>query len=128
LLQIQGRLFRGVKSIEFEDYLGIVKFVHEPISIKEITVYPRLIKLDSLKLKTDYLSESHALSNSRFENTLTFSDVRKYTYGDSMKKIHWKLSSKMNELLVKNFEGSSMQAPQFCWILRKATVPSKKTR
>ncbi|ABN52287.1 MAG TPA: DUF58 domain-containing protein [Hungateiclostridium thermocellum] len=116
----RGDFFVGVKSIEFEDYLGIVKFVHEPISIKEITVYPRLIKLDSLKLKTDYLSESHALSNSRFENTLTFSDVRKYTYGDSMKKIHWKLSSKMNELLVKNFEGSSHASSAILLDLKKS--------
>ncbi|HHV29664.1 MAG TPA: DUF58 domain-containing protein [Clostridium sp.] len=103
----RGDFLIGVKSIELEDFLGIVKFVHEPVSTKSVTVYPRLVKLDSLKLKTDYLSESHALSNNRLENTMTFSDIRKYIYGDSMKRIHWKLSSKMNELLVKNFEGSS---------------------
>ncbi len=103
----RGDFLVGVKSIEFEDYLGIVKFTHEPISTKNVTVFPRLVKLDSIKLKTDYLSESHALSNSRIENTMTFSDTRKYIYGDSIKKIHWKLSSKMNELLVKNFESTS---------------------
>ncbi|HOM01459.1 MAG TPA: DUF58 domain-containing protein [Acetivibrio sp.] len=115
----RGNFSVGVKSIEFEDYLGIVKFVHQPISIKNITVHPRLVKLDSLKLKTDYLSESHALSNNRLENTMTFSDIRKYIYGDSMKKIHWKLSSKMNELLVKNFEGSSQTSSAILLDIKK---------
>ncbi|HPD01434.1 MAG TPA: DUF58 domain-containing protein, partial [Acetivibrio sp.] len=35
------------------------------------------------------------------------SDIRKYVIGDSLRKIHWKLSSKMNELLVKNYESAS---------------------
>lgn len=115
----RGDFFLGVKSIEFEDYLGIVKFTHEPVSTKNITVFPRLVKLDSLQLKTDYLSESQSLSNNQFENTMTFSDTRKYAYGDSLKKIHWKLSSKMNELLVKNFEGASQVSSVILLDLKK---------
>jgi len=37
-----------------------------------------------------------------------------------MKKIHWKLSSKMNELLVKNFEGSSHASSAILLDLKKS--------
>lgn len=115
----RGDYLLGIKNVEFEDYLGIVKFTHEPVSAKLITVYPRLVKLDTLYIKTNYLSESHSLLNNQYENTMTISDIRKYAYGDSLKKIHWKLSSKMNELLVKNFEGTSKTSSVIILDLKK---------
>lgn len=97
----------GVKSIEFEDYLGIFRLTYKPDITKTITVNPLLIKLDSLHIRTNYLSEAHTILNNQYEDITTISDTRKYAYGDSLKKIHWKLSAKMNELMVKNYEGTS---------------------
>ncbi|MFZ5986745.1 MAG: DUF58 domain-containing protein [Bacillota bacterium] len=103
----RGDYLIGIESIEFEDYLGIVKFNHKPFGTKQITVQPRLVKLDRLHIKTNFLSESHSILSNQYEDTTTIADIRKYAYGDSLKRIHWKLSSKMNQLLVKNFEGTS---------------------
>ncbi len=103
----RGDYMVGVKTIEFEDYLGIFKITYKPEITKIITVNPQLVKLDSLYIKTNYLSESHSLLNNQYEDITTISDTRKYAYGDSLKKIHWKLSAKMNDLMVKNFEGTS---------------------
>lgn len=103
----RGDYMVGVKTIEFEDYLGIFKIGYAPEITKTITVHPQLVKLDNLYIRTNYLSESHSILNKQYEDITTISDTRKYAYGDSLKKIHWKLSAKMNELLVKNFEGTS---------------------
>ena len=107
MCQYRGYYMVGIKSIVFEDYLGIFSLSYSPSTTKSITVNPRLIELDSLYIKTNYLSESHSIINTRNEDITTVSDSRKYTYGDSLKKIHWKLSAKVNQLMVKNYESTS---------------------
>lgn len=103
----RGEYEIGIKSIEFGDYLGILKLTYKPHTSKIIKVYPRILELSDVKLKSMLLSESHSIPNTSFESTNTMSDIRKYMYGDSFKKIHWKLSSKMNKLLVKEFDATS---------------------
>ncbi|HHX18611.1 MAG TPA: DUF58 domain-containing protein [Clostridium sp.] len=103
----RGEYEIGIKSIEFEDYLGILKLTHKPQSSKVIKVHPRIVELSGIKLKSMLLSESHSIPNTLFESTNTMSDIREYIYGDSIKRIHWKLSSKMNKLLVKKFDATS---------------------
>lgn len=41
------------------------------------------------------------------EDQFTIKDVRKYRQGDSLKRIHWKLSARYGEIYVKNFENIS---------------------
>lgn len=103
----RGEYEIGIKSIEFEDYLGIFKLTHKPQSSKVVKVYPRVVELSGVKLKPMLLSESHSIPNTMSESTNTMSDIREYIYGDSIKKVHWKLSSKMNKLLVKKFDATS---------------------
>ena len=103
----RGHYIIGIKSIEFEDYLGIFKLSYRPNTTKTITVNPRLIVLDSINIKTNYLSESYSILNNHYQDVTTISDTRKYAYGDSLKKIHWKLSAKLNQLMVKNYEGTT---------------------
>lgn len=103
----RGEYAVGIKSFEFEDFLGLVKLTYHPMESKIVKVTPRIVNLDNLNIMTDYSSESHSVQNSLSEDTSSISDVRKYVYGDSLKKIHWKLTAKMNELLVKNYESTS---------------------
>lgn len=97
----------GIKTVEIEDFLGIFRLTYKVWEPKVITVYPKIVFLDSFLLKTDFLSESHSVLNTRYEDMNTVLDIRKYAYGDSLKKIHWKLSAKANDLLVKRYQGTS---------------------
>lgn len=98
----------GIKSIEFEDFLGIFKFKYKVASeTKTITVYPKIVHLNRFYLQTDFLSETHSILDSKVEDLNTISDIRNYRYGDSMKKIHWKLTAKSREMMVKNFQSTS---------------------
>ena len=46
---------------------------------------------------------------------LEVSDIREYRAGDSLKSIHWKLSSKSEEFVVKDYNtGTSDQTVVFC--------------
>lgn len=103
----RGNYEIGIESIEIEDFLGIFKLSYKVLSPKIITVYPRIVYLDRFHLKTDYMSESHSVLNSRHEDMSTILDVRKYAYGDSLKKVHWKLTAKTGWLMVKKFQSTS---------------------
>ncbi|MDQ2085995.1 DUF58 domain-containing protein [Herbivorax sp. ANBcel31] len=116
----------GIKSIEFEDFLGIFRLTHKPNSSKIIKVYPRIIELSGVKLKSILLSESHSIPNNLFENSNTISDIRKYMYGDSIKRVHWKLSSKMNELMVKKFDSTSRTNSVLILDLMKMEYPPEQ--
>jgi uncharacterized protein (DUF58 family) len=97
----------GIKSVELEDFLGIVKLIYKNFETKYITVYPKVIYLDRFNLKTNFVSETHSVLNNKFEDMAAISDIRKYALGDSLKKIHWKLTAKNRELMVKNFQSTT---------------------
>lgn len=97
----------GIKSVEIEDFLGIFSFEYRVSEPKYITVYPKIIYLDRFYLKTDFLSESHSVLNNKIEDMTTISDVRKYYPGDSLKRIHWKLTAKSRSMMVKKFQSTS---------------------
>jgi uncharacterized protein (DUF58 family) len=103
----RGNYEMGIKSIEIEDFLGIFKFSYNISETKYVTVYPRIVYLDKFYLRTNFLSETHSVLDSKFEDMATISDIREYRFGDSFKKIHWKLTAKSNELMVKNFQSTS---------------------
>lgn len=97
----------GIKAIEIEDFLGIIKLRYNINESKYVTVHPKIVFLDNFYIKTNFVSESHVVFNSIHEDMTTVSDIRKYAYGDSFKRIHWKLTAKSRELMVKNFQNTS---------------------
>lgn len=97
----------GIDVIRFEDFLGLFRFKYKVPDRKKITVNPRIIELDNLSLRSTLASESRPVKNNVNEDNMSVCDIREYQYGDSIKKIHWKLTSKSEELLVKQFESSS---------------------
>lgn len=103
----RGRYEMGIKTIDIEDFLGIFKLEYKAGDPVFVTVLPQIIHLERFRLKTNFISEAHSILNNRYEDMSTISDIREYRTGDSLKKIHWKLSAKMNEIMVKNYQSTS---------------------
>lgn len=103
----RGNYAIGINSVEIEDFLGVFKLNYKVFEPKFINVYPRIIILDRFYLMNNFLSESRYSLNNIYEDMSSISDLRKYSPGDSMKKIHWKLSAKLNEIMVKKFQSTS---------------------
>jgi hypothetical protein len=103
----RGNYEIGINSVEIEDFLGLFKFKYNVFEPKYVTVYPRIVSLDRFFLKTDFMSESHSVLNSKNEDMSTIEDIRKYAYGDSLKRIHWKLTARSRNLMVKKFQSTS---------------------
>lgn len=107
LCNYRGSYEIGIQSVEVEDILGLFSFKYKVFKPKFITVYPKIIYLNNFFLKTDFLSESHTVLNSKIEDMTTIADVRNYYPGDTLKRIHWKLTAKSRSIMVKKFQSTS---------------------
>ncbi len=98
----------GIASCTVEDLLGIFSRVFHPDSTAfEMVVLPRTYQTEPLKMAPgDPGSEIMARAT---EDLNAPSDIRAYQPGDAMKKIHWKLSLRKGELIVRKFDEPLMQ-------------------
>ena len=98
----------GLRACVVEDLLGIVsrRVVLSDTSFS-LTVLPRTFPTEPLVLSPgDPGSEMMARAT---EDLNAPSDTRSYQPGDAMKKIHWKLSLRKGELMVRKFDEPILQ-------------------
>lgn len=98
----------GLRSCTVEDLFGLVRR-RIPLSRTsfELLVLPRTFEVEPLTLAPgDPGSELMARAT---EDLNAPSDTRSYQPGDAMKKIHWKLSLRKGELMVRKFDEPVLQ-------------------
>ena len=93
----------GVKSCTIEDLFGLFSVTKKPRTGRgELLVLPMPFEVEKLTFAPgDSGLETMARAT---EDVTSPSDVRAYQPGDAMKKIHWKLSLRKRELMVRRFE------------------------
>jgi uncharacterized protein (DUF58 family) len=98
----------GLHACTVEDLLGLVrKQVLLKQTFFDLLVLPQTFDVDPLKLAPgDPGSELMARAT---EDLNAPSDIRSYQQGDAMKKIHWKLSMRKGELMVRKFDEPILQ-------------------
>ena len=98
----------GLHACTVEDLLGLVrKRIPLRQTSYELVVLPRTFDVEPLKLAPgDPGSELMARAT---EDLSAPSDSRSYQPGDAMKKIHWKLSLRKGELMVRKFDEPILQ-------------------
>lgn len=95
-----------VSDITFYDPLRLFRFRLKCMDVYEVEVMPVLAMPDQYMLMsgTDEMSECFEFSDNKpGDDPAEIFDMRKYHGGDSLNRIHWKLSARKDELLVKEF-------------------------
>ena len=112
----------GIRSVTVEDLLGIFsRTVHPADTVFELTVLPQTFETEPLTMAPgDPGSESMARAT---EDLNAPSDIRAYQPGDAMKKIHWKLSLRKGELIVRKFDEPVLQDVLILTDCSRPTVP-----
>lgn len=99
----RGQYEIGVLDMRIKDPLGLFSANLGQSVCHTIIVFPRMLEISSphenstTELPTDLTRR--AISTERSEQA----NIRNYVGGDSLKDIHWKLSSKMEDLLVRDY-------------------------
>jgi uncharacterized protein (DUF58 family) len=109
----RGRWPVGVKQVELMDFFGLIRvrlFVTSFLSHKSISllVRPRILHLEVLPMRRKNDEGPMETAPRRSEDIAMLSDIRKYRIGDQMKRIHWKLTARQREIMVKNYEETSL--------------------
>lgn len=96
----------GVTNISAVDLFGFITLSKKSgKKCARVEVQPRVANVEPMELK---VSETGPEMVSRAtEDTASPSDVRKWLDGDALKKVHWKLSMRKREILVRTYEEAS---------------------
>ncbi len=104
-----GNVSLREERIFFYDYLGLFCFSNNVQQQKKVAVFPKRIEL-IVTMLDESLSIGQEEEVNRYEqaeDVTSLRDVREYQPGDRLQKIHWKLSTKQDKLMVKEFEWES---------------------
>ena len=103
-----GVFSSGIRSCTVEDLMGIFQRKIIPSDTEyTLTVLPLTFETEPLAMAPgDPGSEIMARAT---EDLNAPSDIRSYQPGDAMKKIHWKLSLRKGELMVRKFDEPVLQ-------------------
>lgn len=97
----------GESLITIIDVFKIISIEKKVSHEKMIKVYPRIYNLARVITEGAEDSEKMTRGIKGLDEKITTKDIRKYVRGDSLNRIHWKLSAKYEGLYVRNFESSS---------------------
>lgn len=97
----------GELNIRIRDFLNI--FEKHIVFNKDIDliVYPRIYEINEINIPAAEFFGKLRTSYNTHEDYTSIRNIREYTEGDSVKKIHWKITAKLNDVYIKEFELSA---------------------
>lgn len=113
--RFRGTYEIGVEHIYVYDFLRMFRVKVDMIEKETVYVMPRKLDMDvgQANAVSDSASKTQK-SNNSYEK-IEISDIREYRSGDALKSIHWKLSSKSEDFMVREYDtGSSRETYIFC--------------
>jgi len=112
-LPYRGDYAVGLASIKLYDVFGLYsmtvpfeKLTHAPRP--HVLALPRMFRVGSIPLPRLESPVNAAGAADATEDPSSMADVRPYVPGDPVKRIHWKLSARSNQLLVKRYEPAAV--------------------
>ena len=113
-LSRRGIYRTGRVRVTSRDPFGLFRLSRTFLNDQSYTVLPETVPLPDLDRRFANLPSDSAFSRRSPAITPESSTVRDYAHGDSLRRIHWPYTARMNRLMVKEFDiGVSAQA----WIL-----------
>ena len=84
----------GIRQVELSDPFGIFTHVRDDCELFDVFVRPRIYDIASLRLSSEAVQESKSSITAVLDDGMDYYGVREYRWGDPIKSIHWKLSSR----------------------------------
>ena len=113
--RFRGTYDIGVKCFYIYDFFRLFRVRVDVESLTTVYVLPRRLTLDETSAHSVSDDTARTVRSPLVVDKLEVSDIRDYRSGDSLKSIHWKLSSKSETFIVKDYNtGTSNQTVVFC--------------
>lgn len=115
----RGSYSIGIYKVIIKDPFRLFSFGFKRIEPIKITVYPHIIEINKVELLLESFREDTLFNNLITQDSHSISEIRSYRMGDSSKNIHWKISAKMNEWMVKSKKENLKRK---CTVLADTTI------
>lgn len=113
--RFRGTYEIGVKCFYVYDFFRIFRARVDVENLTTVYVLPRRLNQDDTEAHSVSDDTARTVRSPLVVDKLEVSDIRDYRNGDSLKSIHWKLSSKSETFIVKDYNtGTSNQTVVFC--------------
>ena len=113
--RFRGTYDIGVKCFYVYDFFRIFRIRVDVENLTTVYVLPRRLTLEETAAHSISDDTARTVRSPLVVDKLEVSDIRDYRNGDSLKSIHWKLSSKSESFIVKDYNtGTSNQTVVFC--------------
>ena len=113
--RFRGTYDIGVKCFYIYDFFRIFRMRVDVENLTTVYVLPRRLTLEETAAHSVSDDTARTVRSPLVVDKLEVSDIRDYRSGDSLKSIHWKLSSKSETFIVKDYNtGTSNQTVVFC--------------
>ena len=100
-----GMIVFKAQNIYIPDYLHLFTFKKEIDICIEIPVLPNETPVKKSVIKRpEYVGDEDEISNMDGEKSRDVKEIREYRPGDKLRDIHWKLTAKTDEYMVKEYE------------------------
>ena len=110
----RGMYHSGIVKLVSQDPFGLFRLRRDFIDPHPYIVFPAVEALPDLGARFAGLPSDSRATKHWEQITTDVSSIRSYEEGDSMRRIHWPYTARMNELMVKEFDmGLSAEA----WVL-----------
>ncbi len=113
--RFRGTYDIGVKCFYIYDFFRLFRVRVDMENISTVYVMPRRLSPDDTLAQAVSDSTVRTVRSPLVVDKLEVSDIRDYQNGDSLKSIHWKLSSKAENFVVKDYNtGTAAETVVFC--------------
>ena len=115
LFKYRGEYDIGVSDVYVYDFFRFFCIRIELNMFRQIYVMPRRLMMPGAGGKEATVENTETVSRRYGSDNTETSDIRAYIQGDSMRSIHWKLSGKTDDLMVRQYsQNSEQQTFIFC--------------
>ena len=113
--RFRGTYEIGVRCFYIYDFFRLFRVRIDVDNLTTVYVLPRRLTMDEASAHAVSDDTARTVRSPMVVDKLEVSDIRDYRSGDSLKSIHWKLSSKSETFIVKDYNtGTSNQTVVFC--------------
>ena len=113
--RFRGTYEIGVRCFYVYDFFRLFRVRVDVNNMESVSVMPRRLQINPESAEAVADSAARTVKSPITYDKLEVSDIREYRSGDALKSIHWKLSSKSEEFIVREYNtGTANMTFVFC--------------
>ncbi len=113
----RGEYELGPVIIEYSDLFGLISILLLHKKEEKLQIVPQIKHISKLAWAAPTKKHGDDISVKKIVNSDELYDIKKYVRGDDVRRIHWKLSARKNELMMRKPELSYVSVGEFLIII-----------